>query len=158
MENIISVTGHRELSFFNPVKLIETIKRELTLLGCEKLLTGMAQGADTYFALAALELNIPFESIIPFKGQDTNWSSPHKETYEFLLSKADRLVYTSNKYHKECFFVRDQYLVDNSNVLVSLYDGRKKGGTAYTVNYAMKQSNITKHVNLWDIAQKECQI
>jgi uncharacterized phage-like protein YoqJ len=38
-------------------------------------------------------------------------------------------------------------MVDNSEYLIAVYDGSKKGGTAYTVEYALKKErkNIIIH-------------
>ena len=35
--------------------------------------------------------------------------------------------------------LRNNFLVDNSSLLLAYYDGRKKGGTYYTVNRAKKK-------------------
>lgn len=43
------------------------------------------------------------------------------------------------KYGRGAPLVRDREIVDNCDMLVALYDGRKTGGTAYTVNYAIKK-------------------
>ena len=34
---------------------------------------------------------------------------------------------------------RNRFMADNSDVLIAVYDGSEKGGTAYTVNYAKKK-------------------
>ena len=42
-------------------------------------------------------------------------------------------------YQRGCFHIRNRYLVDNCDLLIAIFNGEGKGGTAYTVNYAMKQ-------------------
>ena len=38
-------------------------------------------------------------------------------------------------------------MVDNSDVLIAIYNGEPKGGTAYTVNYAQKQGKEITIIN-----------
>ena len=49
----------------------------------------------------------------------------------------DKISYTSEHYHKSCIFVRNRRLVDYSNYCIA-YLNQDKGGTAYTVNYALQ--------------------
>lgn len=49
-------------------------------------------------------------------------------------------------YSKDCFFARNRYMVDKADVIVCAYDGQS-GGTAYTVNYALKQNKIVVQIN-----------
>lgn len=148
---IISGTGHRELPFNEPF-LIDITKRALLRAEANLILSGMAQGFDTILAEAALELGIPYKAICPFRGQGDNWPEEAKKRYQKLLTSAIEVVYTSEYYFKECFFVRDRYLVDNSDLLFAMYDGRVKGGTFYTVKYAKGKEHPM--VNLWDVSVK----
>lgn len=150
MGTIIACTGHREFSFDNHL-IVDIFKRALAKANCTMALSGMAQGADTLFAKAAIELGIPYKAICPFRGQGANWPEPAKQQYLELLSKAEEVIYTSESYHKHCFFVRDRYLVDKSDLLFALYDGREKGGTFYTYKYAKEQSKKT--INIWEAAK-----
>ena len=54
-----------------------------------------------------------------------------------MLEIADEKVYTGKEYTKNCMFIRNRYLVDNSSVLV-VYSRKKTGGTTYTINYALR--------------------
>lgn len=40
------------------------------------------------------------------------------------------------------FFVRDRLIVDQSDLMVALYDGRETGGTFHTFKYARKQHKV----------------
>lgn len=145
---IIACTGHREFPFEE--NLIKDIfKKSLLKAKCTMALSGMAQGADTLFAEAALELGIPYKAICPFRGQGSNWPELAKQRYQELILKAEEVVYASEQYHKHCFFIRDRYMVDHSDLLFALYDGRTSGGTFYTYKYAKEQNK--KVINIWDI-------
>ena len=52
----------------------------------------------------------------------------------------------SEHYSSDCFFARNRYMVDKADVVVCAYDGQS-GGTAYTVNYALKKGKIVIQIN-----------
>ena len=54
-----------------------------------------------------------------------------------MLSVADEVIYVSREYTPYCMIKRNMYMVDNSSVLVA-YKRRESGGSANTVNYALK--------------------
>jgi uncharacterized phage-like protein YoqJ len=154
--NIVAGTGHRELPY-DDTFLLDIAQRALIKAKPKLVLSGMAQGWDTILAEAAVSLGIPFNAICPFKGQGSNWPEEAKKRYIELLAKAKEVIYTSDHYHKHCFFVRDRYLVDNSDILFAMWDGREKGGTFYTVKYSIESLEKRpeyKMLNLWKIAEK----
>jgi uncharacterized phage-like protein YoqJ len=76
---------------------------------------------------------------IPFREQADRWSFEWKLRYRELLKGADQVVQVCDSYQRGCFHIRNRYLVDNCDLLIAIFNGEGKGGTAYTVNYAMKQ-------------------
>jgi len=54
------------------------------------------------------------------------------------LDRADSIVYVSRAYHKNCMLDRNRFLVDHAAVLLAVYNGEWRGGTAMTVRYAQK--------------------
>ena len=79
--------------------------------------------------------------MIPFPEQykhENDWNEEDIESYNYLLKKADSVIVLHDKYKRGCYYSRDRYLVDNSSVCIS-YQKRKKCGTAYTVDYALKK-------------------
>lgn len=57
------------------------------------------------------------------------------EEYERIKAQADKVVYTSQEYTRDCFHKRNRHLVDHSSVCVC-YLTKTTGGTDYTVSYA----------------------
>ena len=55
-----------------------------------------------------------------------------------LLEQADSVVYVSREYHKSCMLERNRFLVDHAQILLAVYNGEYRGGTAATVRYARK--------------------
>ncbi len=132
-----NITQYKELEN----KLIDAVF-SLPAEKCFKFYCGMAMGFDilageTVAMLKRLNKSarISLVAVIPFKGQADNWPDDWKKRYNALLKCADSIVYISEKYHKNCFFARNRYMVDNSDIVITWYDG-KPGGTASTLRYA----------------------
>ena len=60
-----------------------------------------------------------------------------EERYDKILDAADKVVILSDKYFTGCFAKRNSYMVDNSDVVLTYFDG-KAGGTGSTLKYAKK--------------------
>lgn len=54
------------------------------------------------------------------------------------MDKADSIVYVSRIYHKDCMLDRNRFLVNHADILLAVYNGERRGGTATTVRYAQK--------------------
>lgn len=103
----------------------------------------MAIGFDSECMEALLALkdegeDIKICAVVPCVDQSKNFSTEFKERYDYFLSRADYIVKDDRTYFKNCMLLRNNFLVDNSSLLLAYYDGRKKGGTYYTVNRAKK--------------------
>lgn len=111
---------------------------------------GGALGFDTLAAQTVLELRKKYPQVklilvLPCLSQADCWPDRDKKVYEDVKQQADKVVYTSKAYTRECMHKRDRHLVENSSVCVC-YLTKETGGTAYTVDYARKHD--LKVVNL----------
>ena len=146
-------TGHRRLSA-EEIKNVKT-KLKHTLLEMIKagylyFSAGGALGFDTIAALTVLELkneypNIKLILVLPCVNQTKGWNKKNVEVYDYIKSKCDKYVYTSQKYTDGCMLKRNRHLVDNSRLCIC-YCNRNSGGTAYTVRYANQKG--LKVINL----------
>lgn len=106
----------------------------------DAVISGYALGIDQMVVEEASKLSIPIVAAIPFKGQESAWSQFSQARYHELLAKASRIVYVCEPgYAKEKMQRRNEWMVDNSNVLVAFWNGTD-GGTANCVRYARKQN------------------
>ena len=108
--------------------------------GIRHFICGMAQGCDMFFCEEALKLreehpDITIEAAIPCEGQATNWPELLRNRYFRLVAQCDFETLISREYTADCMLRRNKYMVDNSSVLIAVYDG-KLGGTMQTINYA----------------------
>jgi len=125
------------------------LKREIddTILrladsGIRHFLCGMARGSDTYFCEAVLKLRaqrpeITLEAAIPCEEQAARWRESDRRRYFELVAQCDIETYVSRQYTRDCMTKRNRYMVDNSSVIVAVYDG-KFGGTMHTIEYAAR--------------------
>lgn len=139
-------TGHRILEKNFDYNLLDKVILNLIKGGTKNFFCGMAMGFDLAAAESVLQYKKDFEinliACIPCLDQEKKYSQKNKERYLKILENCIRKIVLSEEYYDGCMFVRDRYMVDNCNVLVT-YQRRKSGGTSYTVNYAKsKDVNI----------------
>ncbi len=137
-----SVTGHRVLQKdFNK----ESLKNQFIALiesGIDTFLIGMAIGFDTacFKILTILKerySQIKLVACVPCKTQPNRYSETQKKEYYEMLDIADGIFVLSQEYTARCMQKRNEFMVDNSNILIA-YLRRDIGGTANTVKYAKK--------------------
>ena len=145
---ILGITGHRNFSLPEE-NIINCVCSFLQEEKIEKVLLGMAIGFDQLVAKCCISLNIPFEAIIPFEGQELKWPlAQQKQFYEILL-KADKIVLVSEGgFENWKFDKRNVYIVDNSDFMLC-YLTEDKGGTYSCCQYASsKNKTIVNVINL----------
>ncbi len=125
--------------------LEEKILFAITEYGVINFISGMAIGVDMDFAETVLKLRnkypITLECAIPCPNQTLKWGYADKLRYESILKHADKISIVSEQYIPECMLKRNRFMVDNSELMIAVFNGIEKGGTWYTINYA-KRKNI----------------
>ncbi len=153
---ILGITGHRpepNLGGYKiPNPVYDALKLEIAKVFQElkpnKIISGMAQGTDQYAVEVAISLGIPFIAALPCNGQDKLWPQESRNRYKELLDKAESYVVVSpGEYTKSCMHKRDQYLVDNSDSVLAVWNGQKFGGTFATVRMAEKANKSIYRIN-----------
>lgn len=158
----IAITGHRPDKLGGYKKYDGCIRNaldrqlgrlytEYSKVGC--LLTGMALGFDQIACSLALDKGIHVVACIPCQRQYAKWPLSSQQEYADLIKSieaagGDLIVVSDAPYFNGCMQVRDQYMVDNCDLLLACYNGDSTGGTAHTVNYAQKKNIPVK--NIWN--------
>ncbi len=146
-EKTCCFTGHRELptgwgrrKLASQLKkvIVDQIEKGVLFFGA-----GGALGFDTLAAQTVLKLKKEYPDIklilvLPCLTQTRGWPAADVAEYERIKAQADKVVYTSQEYTKDCMFKRNRHLVNYSSVCIC-YKTKDSGGTAYTVNYAQKR-------------------
>ena len=132
-------TGHRILQKDFDYNLLDRVILNLIKGGTKNFYCGMATGFDMTAAESVLQYKKEFEinliPCIPCLGQENSYTKKNKERYLKILEQCSQINVLATEYYDGCMFVRDRYMVDKCDVLVT-YQRRKSGGTSYTVNYA----------------------
>lgn len=153
----VAFTGHRFIFCSEIEKLRKSLIELITECynnGSRFFMSGMAIGFDVIAAECVLELKDTFSDIsliavLPFRGQEIRFNDASKVTYQNVLRRADKVIILSDTYFPACYMSRNDYLIENSNILIAYYDRFRKGGTAYTIHKAencrMQIFNLFQH-------------
>ncbi len=128
------------------VALKEELTEQITKLagaGVTDFFSGMAEGTDVYCAQIVLDLRrknpaLNLHCVLLCEGQADRWSDSARERYHTIVGQADFVDYVSRKYYDGCMLARNRRLVDQAGILLAVYNGERRGGTAATIRYARK--------------------
>ncbi|MBO5281256.1 MAG: DUF1273 family protein [Clostridia bacterium] len=139
-------TGHRNIyrtEGSEPFELLYATVRSFAARGYRNFISGGALGFDTMAAECVIKLKGEYADarlvlMLPCKEQSAKWSAWEARKYNEILRAADKIIYTAEEYSRECMFVRDRAMADASSACIA-YCTKDRGGTAYTVAYALKK-------------------
>ncbi len=145
------ITGHRVVNE-DKIKYVKDELRkailELIEQGYSHFISGFADGVDLYFAEIIIELkeehNLTLEAAIPYRNRVKTGSKKFKD----FLSKCNTIGIHSEDYNKGCHFKRNRFMVEISDLVLCVYDGREKGGTLYTIRQATMLEKEVKIIKL----------
>jgi uncharacterized phage-like protein YoqJ len=114
--------------------------------GIRHYICGMATGSDLFFCEAVLALRklhpeITLEAAVPCPEQAQRWPDALQKRYLSLLSQCNFHTLVSKCYTPDCMLRRNRYMVDQSSVLIAVYNGtaNPRSGTCSTMLYAIRQ-------------------
>lgn len=112
--------------------------------GYRHFISGMARGADLYFAQAVLKLRerrpeVTLEGARPCESQADGWPEEDRRRYREILDQCDYETLVQHQYDRGCMARRNRYMVDHAARIIAVYNGVPQGGTAQTLLYAMRQ-------------------
>ena len=144
----VALTGHRpeRLGYAKDTystedwgRVIDWLKLQIEKNNITDVYCGMADGCDIAYGVAALELKdedyqVKLHCILPCKNYNESnvW-------YKMLKEGADEWIELSENFYKGCDNIRDQYMVDHSDMLIAIWDGNKSGGVWSTIRKAQKK-------------------
>lgn len=150
-EQTCCVTGHRDIPFEKIPYVQDQLRQELVQAiqhGYTHFISGFASGVDLIFAgiVAGLKSEYPItlEAAIPYPGR---MKTPDM-IFQRLMKECDIVKVHTEQYSKSCYMVRNRYMVDCSTLVIAVNDGRKSGGTAATMRYALQMKRNVKEIRL----------
>jgi hypothetical protein len=133
---IVGWTGHRPELFRDPLAAsarVEAAARDLVAREpVDGFLVGGQRGVDTWAALAAIALDVPFTLLLPLDvGQFTlDWAPSDRSLLEQTIARAAE-VRVAGSYTE-----RNRQIATRADLLVAVWTRIAHGGTAETVDLA----------------------
>lgn len=150
-------TGHRpnKLNGYDAKDNIELIQciysniEDYIINGTTTFINGVALGVDQWSARCVLKLkkqypHIRLISAVPCRNQANKWPKQSKDDWAFIIANSDEVVYISEEYTSECMQERNVWMVDNSDMVLGVWDGTP-GGTKNCLHYAYSKH---KHISI----------
>lgn len=137
-------TGHRpdkmELGEKEIKPLLEKAIDEAIADGYVTFITGMAMGTDIWAAEIVLERkkrnkDLHLICALPHPNFESRRSITEKMRFNKIIKNADLVKEINDHYFTGCYQVRNEWMVDRSNLVVAVFNGQKSG-TKNTVDYA----------------------
>ena len=138
---IVAWTGHKPELFADPqaaVTAVASTAHGLVAQGTvDSFLVGGQRGVDTYAALAAIALDVPFTLVLP---QDVpyfarGWTPADRATLERTVAAAAEVRIIGGSWDA-AFTERNRILATTATLLVAVWTGTRGGGTAETIDLA----------------------
>lgn len=103
----------------------------------------MAMGTDIWAAEIVLErkkMNKDLHLIcaLPHPNFESRRSMTEKMKFNKILKNADLVKEINDHYFTGCYQVRNEWMVDRSNLVIAVFNGQKSG-TKNTVDYAFRK-------------------
>lgn len=154
---VIAYAGHRpdKLGGWSPMhpvvsRVKSAIRGSLLDLAPSMVISGMALGVDQWVAWESVNLGVPFTAALPCDGMDEVWPERARAEFRRLLALAACVhVVSSGPYRPWKMQRRNEYLVNQSSLLVVVWDG-SAGGTANCVEYASAVNRNILRLN-WQV-------
>lgn len=150
---IVSFTGHRpnKLGGYEKAQnkrliwaLYHTIEKQIED-GAHTFISGMALGIDTWAARCVIKLKEKYPHIklvcaIPCANHSAKWKEPSQKEWQWICDQADKVIYVSDQpYTHSCMQERNIFMVDNSDLIIAIWDGTNSG-TGNCIRYAQKHN------------------
>ena len=117
-------------------------------------MSGFADGVDQYFAELVLERKqttpaLELIAVIPYRKRLDSLNKKTR-TRELLEACAD-VVVIQEKYLPSVYSHRNRYMVEHSDRVIAVYDGRETGGTAKTIRFTHRMKKELREIPVGEI-------
>lgn len=170
-ERTVMVTGRRpgglpkQDGFFNPLiwdsplrhKIRQAFSHQITEwygAGRRYFINGGAIGSDQDFlheCLGARDIagyDLSVVTALPFEGYEKTWPLPAQHRARAMYLRSDFLYHVCEPgYTAWKLFARNQWMLDRSEVVIALWEGREEGGTWNVVKAAREAKKTLVVIN-----------
>ena len=166
------VTGYKphELGIFNnnhagiPIikRALENQFRALIDEGLEWVVISGQQGIESWAAEVVIELKkefpeLKYSVITPFLEQEKNWNEAKQTAYTHIINNADFVTsVTKRPYEAPWQFIeKDNFIIDNTDGILVVYDEDNEGSPKYVLRLAEKYCEAHNYellkINAYDL-------
>jgi hypothetical protein len=143
---VIGAVGHRylpgeRLALFSAIsRVLDDLVEQSTSTPAEmEMLVSVAEGADRLFIEAAASMKIPYSCVLPCSPPcfESDFDGPHSiSEFRRLLSSARSIVRPEIEPEERVagYLWANQFILDRSDVLVAVWDGKPANGPAGTAD------------------------
>lgn len=134
------VTGHRPMDL--TLEQVAFAKRALKGVakqlkrdhGMVEAISGMALGADTWWARIALKLEVDLAAYIPYVIQPDRWPKSDQDIWHTLRARSSRERIFGESFSIKYLFARNSGMISDCDLAIAVWDpSRNTGGTAAAV-------------------------
>ncbi len=134
-------TGHRtqhltlEQRYWAESEAVRVARKVRDEHGCTTIVSGLAIGWDTWWALAALDVGLKLWAHVPYMSQPSRWSDAEREVWVHLWERADETtVYgpdpTTKAAAVRLLHARNDGMLSVSDAMACLWlPSQRRGGT-----------------------------
>ena len=151
------VTGHRDIPAEQVGHIKKSLEQEVDRAisdGFICFISGFADGVDPLFAGIVAERiaknpALKLIAAIPYRRRlDTLQKS---ERTKALIDLCAEIYVASEGYHPSVYAKRNRYMVERSDRVIAVYDGREKGGTVGTIRLAHMMKKELREIAIGEI-------
>ncbi len=154
-----SFTGHRKIKPEHSLSVRALLERAVEYAygeGVRTFYSGGAVGFDTLAARAVIAFrtshpDVRLVMLLPCTTQADSWSARARDGYEYLLGRADEVIYVCEEYTADCMKKRNAELVERADMMIA-YVYHMRSGAGQTLNFANRAG--VKVYNLYPSVEK----
>ena len=129
--------------------------RKAVVRGVTTFYTGMAEGIDLYAAdyirgLRESNSSLRLICVKPFSNCGNALRGLVRYQFNSVLASADAVIELSDHYYGTCFRMRNQYMIDHSDLLIAVM-GESRSGTGQTIRMAQRRMLPVHLIDITDV-------
>ena len=83
--------------------------------------------------------------------RETKTMTEYIQERDDIIRQCDIQTVVSPAYFRGCMQKRNRYMVDNSDIVLAIWNGKETGGTWNTIKYARSKNKEIRYIMLNDI-------